>query len=157
MSEGEWPPPTTFTRLFCCLARASTCQGSAWVSLSSGLCLWHSQGTQGRAGRAPHWPPGPLPGWRLLCSSLQEESWREGPGSEWDGEPRKHPEVGLSCAPLAGGFSTGKPDHIPQGKPFQGCPGAFTIRSRLLTLAHTGLSCLPGWNGASEGSDSGLV
>lgn len=26
MSEGEWPPPTTFTRLFCCLARASTCQ-----------------------------------------------------------------------------------------------------------------------------------
>lgn len=29
MSEGEWPPPTTFTRLFCCLARASTCQDKA--------------------------------------------------------------------------------------------------------------------------------
>ena len=29
MSEGEWPPPTTFTRLFCCLARASTCQDGA--------------------------------------------------------------------------------------------------------------------------------
>lgn len=26
MSEGEWPLPTTFTRLFCCLARASTCK-----------------------------------------------------------------------------------------------------------------------------------
>lgn len=26
MSEGEWPPPTTFTLLFCCRARASTCR-----------------------------------------------------------------------------------------------------------------------------------
>ena len=53
MSEGEWPPPTTFTRLFCCLARASTCGGSICISLSLGLSLRGSRDTQALHPQSP--------------------------------------------------------------------------------------------------------
>lgn len=67
MSEGEWPPPTTFTRLFCCLARASTCQDDAGVSpapaflreaagdLAGPAAGWAAQASHPPASKAPAW------------------------------------------------------------------------------------------------------
>lgn len=79
MSEGEWPPPTTFTRLFCCLARASTCGGSTCISLSPGLSLRGSWATQALH---PQPPRHCLVGGRRM-QATPGKSQREGPGSEW--------------------------------------------------------------------------
>lgn len=72
MSEGEWPPPTTFTRLFCCLARASTCQDRAPVrplSERQPECkgrAWPAGGASGpgdapQASQAPAWLQAAVP------------------------------------------------------------------------------------------------
>lgn len=58
MSEGEWPPPTTFTLLFCCRARASTCQDN----VSQDLLREEARGPSGAG---------------VVCSGWEEVEERE--------------------------------------------------------------------------------
>lgn len=141
MSEGEWPPPTTFTRLFCCLASASTCQGNTCVSPGPGVSVWGSPASR-------LCPPRPL---RLCLPGAEAQatpgrSQRERPGSRGGGgggEARKQPKVGLPMLPRA----ATTPDHIPlQGRTFSRAPATLRRRPRLLMLPHGGLRWLLGWN-----------
>lgn len=124
MSEGEWPPPTTFTLLFCCLARASTCQHSARISPAFSFLL-HEAEFPGPAGAGHPGLQGPF-----LTGGCCEGLSRRGPGrvAKQIGS-QAHPKGAPTLPAAAGGFSASKPHHLLlRDRTSQGAPQGLHIK-----------------------------